>query len=99
VPSPQLRTAAADWGLFVDELGIFTTGIAAGKWTDFLFRPKTEERLTMLAMTPAGGHYHVMCGTKADAAEAREIFIDVGFHAKHVKVARLAACQAKARRA
>jgi hypothetical protein len=89
-------TAATDWGLWVNELGVSATGIAAGRWADFLLRAG-RERLTMLAMTPCGGEYHVMCGTKADAEEARETFTDIGFHPKHVRVARLSACQAKAR--
>jgi hypothetical protein len=91
-------TAAApdDWGLYVNECAIFASGIAADRWTDFLFRAK-EDRLTMLSMGPGGGEYHVMCGTREAAVEACEIFTDVGFHKSHVKVARLSACQAKAR--
>jgi len=86
---------AADWGLYVNEVGIFATGIAEGRWLDFTFRAK-EERLVMLGMCPAGGEWHVMCGTKADAAEAHALFLEVGFHKGHIRVARLSACQAKA---
>lgn len=84
-----------DWGVFVNEVGIFATGIAADRWLDFTFRAK-EERLTMLALCPAGGEWHVMCGTRVDAVEARDLFLEVGFHKTHVKVARLSACRAKA---
>jgi hypothetical protein len=87
--------SADDWGVWVNEVGIFASGIAADRWLGFTFRVK-EDRLTMLALTPAGGTWHVMCGTRADAAEARDLFLEVGFHKAHVKVARLPACQAKA---
>lgn len=88
-------TAAEDWGLYVNEVGIFASRIAADRWLDFTFRAR-EGRLTMLTTSPAGGEWHVMCGARADAAEARDLFLEVGFHKNHVKVARLSACQAKA---
>ena len=86
--------AARDWGLWVNEVGIFASGLGSGKWLDFTFRAK-RERLTPLWLSPCGGEWHVMCGTRADAAEARDLFLEVGFHKNHVKVARLSACQAK----
>lgn len=86
---------AADWGPYVNEVGIFAAGIAADRWLDFTFRAK-EERLTVLAMCPGGAEWHVMCGARPDAAEARDLFLEVGFHKNHVKVARLSVLQAKA---
>lgn len=87
-------SAADDWGLWVNETGIFASGIAEGKWLDFLGRDRAG-RATLLWAAPGGGEWHVMCGTREAADEARELFLDVGFHGNHVKVARLAACQAK----
>lgn len=86
---------ADDWGLLVNEAGIFATGIAEDRWLDFTLRAK-DERLTMLALCPAGGEWHVMCGSREDAREAHETFLEVGFHKGHVKVARLSVCRAKA---
>lgn len=88
-----MAETADDWGLLVNECGIFASTIAEGRWLHFLAVAK-DERLTMLWTGPGGGEWHVMCGAKEAAAEAREIFLDVGFHAGHVKVARLSACQA-----
>lgn len=88
--------APDDWGLYVNECAIFASRIGMDRWIDFTFRVK-EERLTMLSMGPGGGEWHVMCGTREAAAEARETFTEVGFHPRHVKVARLSACQAKAK--
>jgi hypothetical protein len=88
--------AAGDWGLYVNECAIFASRTGMDRWIDFTFRAK-EERLTMLSMGPGGGEWHVMCGTREAAREAHETFLEVGFHRGHVKVARLSACQAKAR--
>lgn len=88
--------AADDWGLYVNECGIFATRIGADRWTCFLSRV-AESRLTMLPASPGGGEWHVMCGTREAAAEARETFLEAGFHPGHVKAARLSACQAKTR--
>jgi hypothetical protein len=89
---------AGDWGVWVNEVGIFASGIAADRWLDFWVRAK-DERMTMLGCCPAGAEWHVMCGTRADAVEARDLFVEVGFHKGHVKVARLSACQAKVKAA
>jgi hypothetical protein len=88
-------TAPEDWGLYVNECAIFASTIAVDRWIDFTLRAKGG-RLTMLSMGPGGGEWHVMCGTRDAAAEALGIFLEVGFHKSHVKVARLSACQAKA---
>jgi hypothetical protein len=94
-PRPASASATAtDWGLFVNECGIFASRIAADRWVDFTLRAK-DGRLTMLGMTPGGGEWHVMCGAKADATDALETFLGVGFHKSHVKPARLSACLAK----
>ena len=84
---------AEDWGVWVNECGIFASRIGADRWVDFTMR--SPSRLTMLWLGPGGGEWHVMCGTKADATETRDLFLEVGFHRGHVKVARLSVCQAK----
>lgn len=84
---------ANDWGVFVNECGIFAGRIGADRWVDFTLRVK-DGRLTMLWTGPGGGEWHLMCGTRESAVEARDLFIEVGFHRTHVKVARLSACQA-----
>jgi hypothetical protein len=96
VPDPLTPEAVnvGDWGLHVNECAIFASRIAMDRWLDFTSRVAAG-RLTMLWMGPGGGEWHVMCGTREAAAEALGIFLDVGFHKSHVKVARLSACQAK----
>ena len=85
---------AADWGVWVNECGIFASTVGEGKWMYFLARAR-DSRLTMLWTGPGGGEWHVMCGTREAAAEGREIFIEQGILKGHVKVARLSACVAK----
>ena len=85
---------AEDWGVWVNECGIFASRIGLDRWLDFQARARPE-RLTMLWLGPGGGEWHVMCGSKADATEARDLFVEVGFHRGHLKVARLSACQKK----
>lgn len=89
-------SVADDWGVWVNEVGIMASGIAAGRWLDFTSRRRA--RLTPLWLGPLGGEWHVTCGARADAVEARDLFLEVGFHKTHVKVARLSACQAKVAR-
>jgi hypothetical protein len=84
-----------DWGLLVNECRIFATGIGVDRWLDFQFRAR-DDRLVMLAMGPGGGEWHVMCGSREDAVEARDLFIEMGFHRGHVKVERPAVSQRKA---
>lgn len=95
-----MKAEADDWGVWVNECGIFASRIALDRWLDFQARAKPE-RLVALWMGPGGGEWHLMCGTKADATETRDLFAEVGFHRTHVKVARLSACREKiaARRA
>lgn len=88
---------ADDWGVWVNECGIFASGHGEGKWLYFLGRAR-ESRMTMLGMTPGGGEWHVMCGTKEAATEGRDIFMEQGIHRTHVKVMRLCVCLAKAAR-
>ena len=82
---------ADDWGVFVNECGIVSCGLGWDKWTAFLIA-RQGEGITCLADSIGGGEYHVMCGTKEAAAEARDIFVETGIHRNHVKVARLTAC-------
>jgi hypothetical protein len=90
-------TAAGDWGVWVNECGIFASTHGAGAWLYFQGRDR-RDRLTMLWLGPGGGEWHVMCGTKEAATEGREIFIEQGIHKTHVEVARLSACAAKVER-
>lgn len=83
-----------DWGLWVNEIGIFASGIAADRWALFTLRC-APGRLAMLGMTPQGGEWHLMCGTREAADEAHALFGEMGFHKAHVKVMRLSACRAK----
>ena len=92
-----MSAVADDWGLFVNEVGIFASGIQADRWLNFTLRAK-ECRLTMLNSGPQGGTWHVMYGTRAEADEARALFLEAGFHKSHVKAARLSACQAAEKR-
>lgn len=87
-------SAADDWGLWVNETGIFASRIAMDRWLDFLSRDKGN-RAVVLWAAPCGGEWHVMCGSRDDARDALETFLGVGFHKNHVKVARRSACQAK----
>jgi hypothetical protein len=85
---------ADDWGALVNEAGIFASGIGADRWVTFIIRC-APERLTMLWLGPGGGTWHVMSGTREAASETRNLFLEVGFHKSHVKVARLSACREK----
>jgi hypothetical protein len=91
---------ADDWGVWVNECGIFASTIGADRWVEFTIRCNPA-RLECLWTGPGGGEWHLMCGTKEAATEARDLFAEVGFHKAHVRVARLSACRERvaARRA
>ncbi len=87
---------ATDWGVFVDECGIFAVnGPAADWWAEFYIRARPG-MITELVLTPAGGHHHVAAPTKDDAEFMREYMISKGVHNKHVKVQRLSVAKATA---
>lgn len=83
-----------DWGVFVDECGIFAIyGPAANWWAEFYVRARPG-MITELILSPGGGHHHVAAPTKEDAEFMCEYMISKGIHRKHVKVQRLSAAKA-----
>ena len=48
------KPGADDWGLWVNECGIFASGIGADRWAGFTLRAN-DGRLTTLSMGPGGG--------------------------------------------
>lgn len=82
-----------DWGVFVNECGIFANNGGAEWWANFFIwaRPSL---ITELILGPAGGHHHVAAPSKDDAEFMREHMISKGIHKTFVKVQRLSAAQA-----
>lgn len=85
-----------DWGVFVDECGIFATANHAAEWWVAQSLHIRADLLTMLAMSPCGGHFHFLTETRENAEFVHEYILSKGIHKNHVKVQRLSAAKAKA---
>ena len=82
------------WGVFVDEVKLCAIGgDGAEWWTLFWRRFEPAGRIAMLVLSIAGGHWHVACDSKADAAALVQLMTARGVHPKCVKVATLSACR------
>jgi hypothetical protein len=87
-------TEPTDWGVFVNECGIFAQQGGADWWAQFYIdRPGL---ITELILSPAGGHHHVAAPSKEDAEFMCEYMISKGIHKSYVKVQRLLAAQSYA---
>jgi hypothetical protein len=86
------------WGVFVDECGIFSNGHGSDWWTTFWMRMSPVGRIVELDLSMAGGLYHVAYDDKSDAETGREFMVGRGIHPKCVKVATLAAARKSVRR-
>jgi hypothetical protein len=88
-----------DWGVWVDEVKINATGKGGDWWALFDARFAGTGRITRLITSIAGGHHHVACDSREDAAALMETMSAQGIHPKCLRVARLSACrQAEQRR-
>lgn len=88
-------TEADDWGVLVNECGIFACRNGIDVWMQLLQRTPSE-RITTLAMTPGGGEHHVLAPTKDDAEFMREYMISKGANKPNVKVQRLSVAKSNA---
>lgn len=98
IPKPAPPTPN-DWGVWVNECGIFTHGPGADHWAMFWVRANPA-RITTLETSIGGGIHHVACDSKEDAEELCDAMIEMGMHSRFLKVQRLAAAKktAEARR-
>jgi hypothetical protein len=80
------------WGVFVDELRIFATASPGADWWVLYVSHQPAERLTCLAMSPCGGHWHVACDNRDDAEMVRDQIAGHGINPKLLKVTTLSAC-------
>lgn len=76
-PKPP-KPAATDWGVYVNEVRIFATGLGTDWWMAFTARFEATPRMTCLSLTPSGGEWHVMCGPKDDAESLAEHMVSFG---------------------
>lgn len=87
------------WGVTVDECGLFSIGgSGADWWALFLIRMAPVGRIVELDLSMAGGLFHVAYDGKEDAVSGREFMIGRGIHPKCVKVSALAAARKSVRR-
>lgn len=98
IPEPA-PTTSDDWGVWVNECGIFAHGPGSDCWAMFWVRANPD-RITCLETSIGGGIHHVACASKEDAEELRDSMTEMGIHPKFVKVQRLTAAKktAEARR-
>ncbi len=88
--------APTDWGVFVNECGIFAHRGGADWWLTYHGRQADTGRIAQLALSIAGGHYHVACDSEEDAGWLRDHMVSMGVHKSHLKVQRLSAARATA---
>lgn len=88
-------TEASDWGVFVNECGIFAHQGGANWWAEFYMNARPG-LITELILSPAGGHHHVAAPSKDDAEFMRDHMISKGIHQSYLKVQRLSAAKAHA---
>jgi hypothetical protein len=86
---------ADDWGILVNECGIFACRQGVDVWLDLWLRV-APERVTTFAITPGGGEHHVSAPTKDDAEFARDYLISKGVPKTFIKVQRLSAAKVSA---
>jgi hypothetical protein len=86
---------ADDWGITVNECGIFACRNGMDVWMQ-LWERTPPERVTTFAMTPCGGEHHVLAPSKDDAEFMRDYMISKGVNKPNVKVQRLSVAKANA---
>jgi hypothetical protein len=89
---------ATDWGVFVNECGVFAGGGAGSSWWAQFFIRSHPGRITTLTLSLGGGHHHVATDTKDDAEFLRDYMISKGVPKTHARVQRLSAAKAIAAR-
>lgn len=89
---------ADDWGVTVNECGIFAHRGGSDWWLTYQGRQADTGRITTLTDSIAGGHHHVLCESEAHAEWLREHMISNGVHKAFLKVQRLAVAKKAADR-
>lgn len=78
------------WGVLVNETGIFATRGGADWWVPFWANHSTSSNWTELGASAMGGTWHIGFPSRGDADFAWEYMISQGIHASHLKVVTLA---------
>jgi hypothetical protein len=86
-----------EWGVRVNEVGIFATGLGADWWVRALGPWEASGRAVCLGLCPAGGVWFLPFGDKDDAAWARDHIVSHGVPRRFATV--VTAAKAKAERA
>lgn len=86
--------APEQWGVFVNEVGIFANRGGSDWWVLFCARFQHTDRITTLELLPvAGGQFFVAYDDKGDAELGRASMVEQGIHASYLKVTTLAAAR------
>lgn len=89
-----MTTDSSQWGVFVNEVGIFANRGGSDWWVMFCARYQHTDRITTLELLPvAGGQFFVAYDSKKDAELGRESMAGQGVHPSHLKVTTLAAAR------
>lgn len=86
--------ATDQWGIFVNEVGIFANRGGSDWWVLFCTRFQHTDRITTLELLPvAGGQFFVAYDDKDDAELGHALMVEQGVRASFLKVTTLAAAR------
>lgn len=77
---------SVEWGVRVNEVGIFSNRLGADWWVTALTPWVLNGRALCLGLCPAGGVWYLPGGAKDDAEFMRDHIISHGVHRNEVKV-------------
>lgn len=87
-------TGNDQWGVFVNEVGIFANRGGSDWWVMFCTRYRHTDRITTLELLPvAGGQFFVAYDNKGDAEFGRDSMVEQGIRPGFLKVTTLAAAR------
>ncbi len=83
------------WGVRVNEVGIFATGLGAAWWAQALAPWEASGRAMCLGLCPGGGVWFLPADGKDEAAWARDHIVSHGVPRKFVTVTTAARAEAE----
>lgn len=90
-----MNETGTEWGVRVNEVAIFATGLGAGWWVTALAPWEVSGRALCLGLCPSGGVWYLPGGAKDDAEFMRDHIVSHGVHAKAVQVTTRARAEAE----
>jgi hypothetical protein len=86
---------SSGWGVRVNEVGIFATGLGAAWWAQAVAPWEVSDRAVCLGLCPQGGVWFLPAADKDEATWAHDHIVSHGAHRKFVTVVTAAAAEAE----